>query len=104
MPKYDVHIFAVVRVKVPNVEASNRVQACKRAEDRVDFYGLLRQDHPQACVEDMEYAEETSHYLVDVVGDIDYEKSKWLCNNYQEMSDKHCSKCGSPYIPVKKKK
>ena len=61
---YDVHLFPVVRLKVPNVEAPSHREAitwarCQIAED-------LTQRIPD---DDGEYAEEFSHYLVEVVGD-----------------------------------
>ena len=61
---YDVHLFPVVRLKVPNVEAPSHREAitqarCQIAED-------LTQRFPD---DDGEYAEEFSHYLVEVVGD-----------------------------------
>ena len=61
---YDVHLFPVVRLKVPNVEAPSHREAIARA--RCQIAEDLTQRFPD---DDGEYAEEFSHYLVEVVGD-----------------------------------
>ena len=73
--KYDVHIFAVVRVKVEDVEADSQEEACKKAEQKTDLYRLFESFSP-ACRCDMEYAEEIQHFLVDEVGDTEYDNSR----------------------------
>jgi hypothetical protein len=61
---YDVHLFPVVRLKVSNVEAPSHREAIARA--RCQIATDLTQRFPD---DDGEYAEEFSHYLVEVVGD-----------------------------------
>ena len=70
---YDVHLFAVVRVKVAGVTARSPQAAVEAAREQAapSFYD--RFDAP-----DGDYAEELSHYLVDVVGDDEYEQSVWF--------------------------
>ena len=68
---YDVHLFPVFRLKVPSVEAPSHREAitravCQIAED-------LTQRFPD---DDGEYAEEFSHYLVEVVGDEERRQSQ----------------------------
>jgi hypothetical protein len=68
---YDVHLFPVVRVKIPNVEASSHGEAITCAVQQVgdEFAERFRAN-------DGEYSEEFSHYLVDVVGDGEYLQSQ----------------------------
>ena len=58
MPKYDVHLYAVVRVKVPGVEANSPEEAAKIADDQTDL------DH---AFKDGEYIEEIEAILVDTL-------------------------------------
>ena len=68
---YDVHICTVVRVKIPNIEAATPKEAISAAKESVDFdvmfngRGRIRGE--------TEWAEEDSHYIVDVVIDEEYE-------------------------------
>jgi hypothetical protein len=73
MPKYDVHLFPIVRVKVSGVEAPDELVAIKKVEESVDLNNLFSFTLLEA---DTEYAEEIwggftgtaksiSHYLVD---------------------------------------
>jgi hypothetical protein len=63
--KYDVHVFATIRVKVSDVEAESQEEAIKKAEDSIDFYDLLL----DVKGKDTEFAEEIGYYLVDEHGD-----------------------------------
>jgi len=69
--KYDVHLFPIVRVKVHGVEAGSQEEAIKKAEDSTDFNDLFNK------APDIEYAEEVAYYLVDEVGDEEYERTRW---------------------------
>ena len=74
--KYDVHIFAVVRVKVAGIVAESQTKAIQKAEDSVDLYRLF--DNPRAsAVEATEFADDITHYLVDEVGDSMHERSRF---------------------------
>lgn len=74
--KHDVHMFAVVRVKVAGIKAANQVEAIKVAGAMIDFHALF-----ESCalpsVECVEFAEEFSHYLVDEVDDLEYNETRW---------------------------
>ena len=70
--QFDVHLFAVVRVKIPNVVASSHREAIAWA---VEHSGDLYERFVSA---DSDFAEEFSHFLVDVVGDQQYEQSQWF--------------------------
>ena len=69
---YNVHIYAIVRVKVPNVEAENHAEAITKAEDIVDLNGLFNRGSDQEFVDDIDC------FLVDEVGDEEnYTHSRW---------------------------
>ena len=80
--KYAVHIFAVVRVKVPDVEAESQADAIRKAEESTDLYGTLNWPIGRMChvdargVSEVEYAEENLYYLVDEEGDEKFERSR----------------------------
>lgn len=69
--KYDVHLFPIVRVKVHGVEAGSQEEAIKKAEESTDFDDLFNK------APDIEYAEEVAYYLIDEVGDEEYERTRW---------------------------
>ena len=72
--KFDVHLFALVRVKVEGIDADDMPAAIKKAEQAVHLTGMFnREETPQ-----IEYAEEISHYLVDVQGDTEFNDSCWF--------------------------
>jgi len=58
MSKYDVHIYAVCRVKVPGVEADSQVEACRKAENQADLNHAIRAGQA-------EYVEEVHSFLAD---------------------------------------
>ena len=78
MTTHVVHIYATVRVKVTNVEAGDQLGACKLAEEHLPAWLLHRQfdtsDMP-CHIESIDYDEEILAYMVDVVGDDEYELS-----------------------------
>lgn len=68
---YDVHLFAVVRHKVSGVAATSHIEAVGNAIDQTDLYA-------ECDGRNFEYAEELPHFLVDVMGDTDFEHSQWF--------------------------
>ena len=74
--KYDVHIFAVVRVKVAGIDAESQIEAIHNAEGSVDLYTLFSKPG-SVSVEITEFADGISHYLVDEVGDLTYKRSRF---------------------------
>jgi hypothetical protein len=68
--QFDVHLYPVVRVKVAGITADSPQAAIQQALSQTDLYA--------ACEAGGEFAEEVSHYLVDVVGDAEYEQSRWF--------------------------
>ena len=68
---YDVHVFTLVRIKVEAIEANTMPEAIKRALESLNFDAML--DHPE-----YNWAEEHSHYLVDLHGSDDYSESCWF--------------------------
>jgi hypothetical protein len=58
-------------VKVHGVEAGSQEEAIRKAEESTDFDDLFNK------APDIEYAEEVAYYLVDEVGDEEYERTGW---------------------------
>jgi hypothetical protein len=84
MTKYDVHIYAVVRVCVKGVDAQDPLDAIKRAEESIDLHEVLDRDC-QGCY--TEYAEDVESYLVDeydVEGEV--RNTKVFDKNYNPVS------------------
>lgn len=75
---YDVFIFTVVKVKVPNVIANNMIEAMDKAENAIDFHHTFQKTFNRGPAEYMEWAEEHSHALVDKKSDEEYENSTWF--------------------------
>lgn len=73
--KHHVTIYAVVRVKVPDVEADSHQEAMRKAEASVDLHHLFESEQPTNWVEYTAYAEQIHSWLVDEEGDEEYERS-----------------------------
>lgn len=82
--RYDVHIFAIVRVKIPNVNAESPTDAISKAERNIDLYRLFDSRNQESHVSESE-ASQTEYadgldkqlaYLVDQVGDIGFTHSR----------------------------
>lgn len=71
--KYKVHIFAVVRVGITDIEAESQEEAIDKAEEMLEPYSMFQDLGGM----DTEYAEENAYYLVDEEGDEQYLNSKW---------------------------
>lgn len=69
--KHDVHIYAIVRVKVSGINAKNPAEAIKKAEASVDLHALFKNGDTQ------EFAEDIDCFLVDEVGDENLRESRW---------------------------
>lgn len=71
--KYDVHIYAVARIKVSGIEANSQQEAIREAEKLVDLDRVLNKTFGdiEVCS-----AEEIQDYLVDEVGDAEYQNTK----------------------------
>ncbi len=81
---YHVHIYAVVRVKVPNVQAASQEEAIRNAD--VDLYCLF-DNHATGDEIVTEYAEEQAYYLVDEAGDEKHERSRWHDGEFHVVDD-----------------
>ena len=62
MPHYDVHIYAITRVKVARVEADSPQAAAREAERSVDLHQLVAASRA-------EYAEDIEGFLVDALAE-----------------------------------
>lgn len=60
MPKYDVHIYAIARLKVADIDADSPQDAARKAEQQVDLHHAIA--HREA-----EYADDIEGFLVDVL-------------------------------------
>ena len=84
--KYKVHIYAIVRVKVLDVEANSQEEAITRVRDHVNLNDLLNRTHPLSNVEHVEFADEITGYLVDEQGDQKHERSRFYEAGTEEDS------------------
>ena len=75
---YNVTLQAAVNVRVSAIEAATPQEAIQAALDRVDLYSLLERQKPMPKVDFTEYAEEVREALIDVVGDEEYDQSRWF--------------------------
>jgi hypothetical protein len=80
---YDVHLFAVVRIKITGVQAASQIEAITQVEDAVPYDALLNSG--DLCrslrggigvVRYIEWAEELTGALVDERGDTEFERSR----------------------------
>lgn len=78
--KYNVHLFAIVRVKVPPIEAPDHRTAMEQAEAATDLYSLFDR---RAGDPEMEFAEAIEGLLVDEEGDEYYERSRYYDGAYR---------------------
>jgi hypothetical protein len=69
MPKYNVHVFEIVRVKVVGVEADDPIAAAKIATDVYEPQHLFSRLRFEAPIEIVEYSGDLHGYTVDTVGD-----------------------------------
>jgi hypothetical protein len=76
--KHTVWIFAVVRVKIPDVEAENHEDAMKKAEENTDLHAVLDRDGIQ-------FADEIDCFHVDEENDLEYEHSCWYDSDYSPL-------------------
>ena len=75
--KYNVPVYAIVRMKVLDVEANSQEEAITRVRDHVNLNDLLNRTHPLSNVEHVEFADEITGYLVDEQGDQKHERSRF---------------------------
>ena len=72
MPRYVVHVYAVVRVPIKGVNAESPEEAVKKVDEEINLHEILDKG-------EVEYAEDVTEYLVDEVGDDgDIKRSFWL--------------------------
>jgi len=69
--KHNVHIYAIVRVKVCDIEAESHADAIQKAEVLVDLNALFNKGA------DQKFADDIDCFLVDEIGDEDYRNSRW---------------------------
>lgn len=82
--KYDVHLFKTIRVKVPDIEADSPQEAAFRADKMFDSDRIVMKIITGAECHFIGPAI-SDHYLVDEVGDAQYERSVDLDHEYKEV-------------------
>ena len=78
--QFDVHLFPTARLKIAGISASSPEEAIEIARGKMpiqEFDRTLRNFRAEN-VADAEDAEEFSHFLVDYVGDEDFERSRFF--------------------------
>jgi hypothetical protein len=77
---FDVHLFPVVRLKASGVMAASHEQAIEKALEQV-----VPELPARLANSGIEYAEEVSHFLVDVAGDAEYRQSHWYYSREEPL-------------------
>jgi hypothetical protein len=82
MSKHIVHMFAVVGVKVCDVEAASHEEAVKaavgsRVRDFDTLFDTTNYRHRPYGVTNVEFGDEFSHFIVDETDDKDYVRTTW---------------------------
>ena len=77
MPKYDVHLFAVLRFTLRSIEAESMEDACRKAEQVVNAEAVKNAMRGGSEFE-ADFADEVIEALVDVHADEEYAESTWL--------------------------
>ena len=83
MPKYNVHVYLVVNVLVPDIEADSQEEACQSAEAAWDWDVVLRNPGNGDFNPAVEYSDEINGYLVDEEGDTEHKKSIYYDAEYR---------------------
>jgi hypothetical protein len=88
MAKFNVHVYAIVRITVPGVEGENAIEAAKNAEKEIDgveengFYKMFQNINSKY---ETAYAEEIESFLVDPLdenGKVKYDETVCLDPNF----------------------
>ncbi len=77
MPKFDVHLFSVVRFTVRGIQAESMEEACKKA-DGVLSGEAIKEAMCGSSEHEADFDDEVIEALVDVQGDEDYSESIWF--------------------------
>jgi hypothetical protein len=72
-----VHIFYLVRVKIPQIKSKSDLDAINKALELARPEEQFRGIKPIPPASDVEYAEDYKEALVDHEGDAEYEHSQW---------------------------
>ena len=101
MTKCDVHIFAVVRIKVVGVEATDHEDAITKAlKIAAPLDTVVGDISHNDQVTEVEYAEEISHYLVDDVGpEVLTENCEWYIDSDHKAALNRASIWSDPEYP-----
>jgi hypothetical protein len=78
MPKYNVHVYPVVRIMIPDIQADSMTEAIDKAERMVSFDALFERDNQGGNWTEMSFAEEIAYWLVDMADDPNYNKTTWF--------------------------
>lgn len=77
--KYYVHRYEIVRMKIGPIEAETMEEAINKSDELADTHNYFKNGDPiNEHVDHVESADECDCFLVDIVGDDEYENSKWF--------------------------
>lgn len=98
MPKFDVNIYTIVRVKIRNVEANSPKEAAELVSNE-NFYDRFRGNDP-----DQEWAEQHESYLVDEVDEngeiIDFDNSVYYLDGFHTTETLYSLGIGTEQITI----
>jgi len=73
--KYNVHLFATVRLKIDNIDAEDQKEAIKKAINGTDLNLILNRSTSFDGCSCVEWEDEITQAIVDEVGDLDHENT-----------------------------
>lgn len=95
MPKFNVHLFPIVRVKFQDIEAATAAEAITKAIEAFEFHGCeLRNE--------TEFADAFERYVVDPIGEDgteDLDNSAWFYDVAQLSCQQMAASKENPYPP-----
>ena len=83
MKQYRVHMYTVVRVPIV-VMAENQLDAIKKT-DKIDLHRIIDGYVGYEVCDQVEFADEVNGFLVDEVGDEEYENSRYY--NLEDLEE-----------------
>lgn len=83
--KYSVLIEVAVGVRFHDIEAESQQAAIDKAEELAHFDALFNETHGWGPIKHTQYQDHVSAYLVDEVGDEEFENSRWYDSDRQPL-------------------
>lgn len=96
--KHDVHVFAILHVKVVDIEADSHAQAIEAANDYIGRHQHLfdrTQPTPGIGYTELADGEKPVYYLVDQADDAENTQSRFYASDGTTvLLDRNCAMCG----------